>query len=98
MREKEEANRAKLLREQELARKAIAGLLSDLQKCGEEFGEAVCVTSLRRFSLESQLYMSPECFLSLGASLFRGALSHAHTFRLEIVLSIRKTYKVTAYI
>ena len=53
-------------REQELARKAIAGLLSYLQRCGEELGEALCVTSLRRFSLESQLYMSPECFLSLG--------------------------------
>ena len=53
-------------REQDQARRAIAGLLSYLQRCGEEMGERLAVTALRRFSLESQLYMAPECFISLG--------------------------------
>ena len=53
-------------RDQEHARRAIAGLLTFLQRSGEETGQRLAVTSLRRFPLESQLFMSPECFLSLG--------------------------------
>ena len=53
-------------REQEHARRAIAGLLSYHQRAGEETGERLVVSALRRFSLESQLFMAPECFLSLG--------------------------------
>ena len=53
--------------EQEHARRAIAGLLAYLTRTGEDIsGANLAVTALRRFSLESQLYMSPECFLSLG--------------------------------
>ena len=50
-------------REHEQARRAISGLLAYLQRA--ESGGAVSVLALRRYSLESQVYMSPECFISL---------------------------------
>lgn len=53
-------------REQEQARRALAGLLTYLSRAGDEMGERLVVTALRRFSLESQLFMAPECFVSLG--------------------------------
>ena len=55
-----------LPREQDHARRAIAGLLAYLQRSGDAACAPPAVTCLRRYSLESQLYMAPECFLSLG--------------------------------
>lgn len=54
-------------REQEHARRAISGLLAYMQRSFvETVGIPLAVTALRRFSLDSQLYMSPDTFLSLG--------------------------------
>ena len=55
-----------LPREQDHACRAIAGLLAYLQRSGDATCAPPTVTCLRRYSLESQLYMAPECFLSLG--------------------------------
>ena len=71
-------------REQEHARRAIAGLLSYHQRTGEETGERLVVSALHRFSLESQLFMAPECFLSLGIfadDLHPSAHGHARASR-----------------
>ena len=51
-------------REHEQARRAISGLLSHLQRAGAS--PSLHVSALRRYSLDAQLYMSPEAFLSLN--------------------------------
>ena len=54
-------------REQEMARRAVSGLLAYQQHhLADQLGAPPPVSVLRRFALAEQVYMAPETFLSLG--------------------------------
>lgn len=79
-------------REHEQARRAISGLLSYMQRM--ESGAPLVVSALRRYSLESQLYMSPESFMSLNI-FSDDRHPSAHGGRTKVGLSMSPLHSTT---